>query len=177
MKSGGATVRSLSSQLAESGNSWGGYWITPKDEGNNYVNNFPKIISMGISTKYYADSFPYLDFTNKGNENFYGRIYNGEKALTGIEAFINTTSYIYDKSKFFIKLFANQVKMKGGLFGNPQGNIQLYLNVFNTSTKNFSGSVGFDPYKGAWKFYGNPEMSVEYVSGVNAQGYVYTRLY
>ena len=172
----GRNVSALSYSLAETGNLWGGYWITPKDAGNNYVNNFPQIISMGLSTKYYADNFPELDFTNKGNESFYGRIYNGEKALTGIEAFINTYSFFYDKSKSFIKLFSNQVKMNKTPIGQ-NGDIQIYLNVFNTSTKNFSGNVGFEPYKGAWKFYGNPEMSIEYVSGANAQGYIFTQLY
>ena len=155
---------------------WGGYWITPKDAGNNYVNNFPQIISMGLSTKYYADNFPELDFTNKGNENFY---------LDIIHRDLNNVGFVFDKLKLFqysvnknfVKLYSNYpIQIAKSILGNYSTS-NLYLNVFNTSTKNFSGNVGFEPYKGAWKFYGNPEMSIEYVSGANAQGYIFTQLY
>ena len=155
---------------------WGGYWITPKDANNNYVNNFPQIISMGLSTKYYADNFPELDFTNKGNENFY---------LDIIHRDLNNVGFVFDKLKLFqysvnknfVKLYSNYpIQIAKSILGNYSMS-NLYLNVFNTSTKNFSGNVGFEPYKGAWKFYGNPEMSIEYVSGANAQGYIFTQLY
>ena len=116
--------------ISRNGWAWGGYWITPKDAGNNYVNNFPQIISMGLSTKYYADNFPELDFTNKGNESIYGSIYNGEKALTGNEAFINTYSFFYDKSKSFIKLFSNQVKMNKTPIG--QNGEYKFILMFST---------------------------------------------
>ena len=172
----GANVSALSYSLAETGNLWGGYWITPKDAGNNYVNNFPQIISMGLSTKYYADNFPELDFTNKGNENFY---------LDIIHRDLNNVGFVFDKLKLFqysvnknfVKLYSNYpIQIAKSILGNYSMS-NLYLNVFNTSTKNFSGNVGFEPYKGAWKFYGNPEMSIEYVSGANAQGYIFTQLY
>ena len=155
---------------------WGGYWITPKDAGNNYVNNFPQIISMGLSTKYYADNFPELDFTNKGNENFYINVYS-EDIINDKDNFERLNLYKYYQNKKFLKLYSNTpIKFTKTIFGNF-GRTSLFLNVFNTSTKNFSGNVGFEPYKGAWKFYGNPEMSIEYVSGANAQGYIFTQLY
>ena len=156
---------------------WGGYWITPKDAGNNYVNNFPQIISMGLSTKYYADNFPELDFTNKGNESFYVKIFHENLANNNDILFATLNKYQYNKNKYFIKIYSNNpIKLAKSILGNYSDD-PLYLNVFNTSNKNFSGNVGFEPYKGAWKFYGNPEMSIEYVSGANAQGYIFTQLY
>ena len=154
---------------------WGGYWITPKDAGNNYVNNFPQIISMGLSTKYYADNFPELDFTNKGNESFY--VMGFDKLIKDV--ILPNQTFVYNKKNNFLKLNFNPACQiyRTDVDFIKYADIGLYLNVFNTSTKNFSGNVGFDPYKGAWKFYGNPEMSIEYVSGANAQGYIFTQLY
>ena len=173
----GKTVPALTSAMAISGNSWGGYWITPKDANNVYVNNFPKIISMGLSTKYYADSFPFLDFTNKGNESFYIELIHQDIPNNGGFVFDILKLYQYNVGKNYLKLYSNYPIQTGkSISGNFSRN-NLYLNVFNTSTKNFSGNVGFDPYKGGWKFYGNPEMSIEYVSGANAQGYIFTQLY
>ena len=160
--------------ISRNGWAWGGYWITPKDAGNNYVNNFPQIISMGLSTKYYADNFPELDFTNKGNESFYMKGF--DKQINYI--ILPNQTFVYNKKNNFLKLnFNNYQIYRTDVDFIKYAAIGLYLNVFNTSTKNFSGNVGFEPYKGAWKFYGNPEMSIEYVSGANAQGYIFTQLY
>ena len=167
----GEFISALSNKLNDF---WGGYWITPKDAGNNYVNNFPQIISMGLSTKYYADNFPELDFTNKGNESFYMKGF--DKQINYI--ILPNQTFVYNKKNNFLKLnFNNYQIYRTDVDFIKYAAIGLYLNVFNTSTKNFSGNVGFEPYKGAWKFYGNPEMSIEYVSGANAQGYIFTQLY
>ena len=167
-------VRSMSQLLAVNGNSWGGYWITPKDANNVYVNNFPKIISMGLSTKFYADSFPLLDFTNKGNESFY--VIGLNKLIQDI--ILPNQTFVYNKNSNYLKLnFNNYQIYRTDVDFVKYAVLSLNLNVFNSSTKNFSGNVGFDPYKGGWKFYGNPEMSIEYVSGANAQGYIFTQLY
>ena len=163
--------------ISRNGWAWGGYWITPKDAGNNYVNNFPQIISMGLSTKYYADNFPELDFTNKGNESFYLDILHPNVNGNGSFVFDKLKLFKYSVNTNFIKIYSNySIQLDKSTLGNYSRS-NLYLNVFNTSNKNFSGNVGFEPYKGAWKFYGNPEMSIEYVSGANAQGYIFTQLY
>ena len=132
---------------------WGGYQIYPVDDNYNFVNIFPKIMSLGMSTEYYAINYPYLDFTNKGNQSFVMRIFGN--LLSDAK---NYSNFNYEVNKHYIKMIFNEVQLS---FPEQYGLLTLFLNVFNTSTTtNFSKAVGLDPYKGGWKFYGNPEMEV-----------------
>ena len=132
---------------------WGGYQIYPVDDNYNFVNIFPKIMSLGMSTEYYAINYPYLDFTNKGNQSFV--LKNSD---FGIVKNVFTISK-YNKNNNLIISIGNTFQLSDN--EGQYGLLNLYLNIFNTSTTtNFSKSVGLDPYKGGWKFYGNPEMEV-----------------
>ena len=133
---------------------WGSYRIYPVDDNYNFVNIFPKIMSLGMSTEYYAINYPYLDFTNKGNQSF---------VLTGLNLDRNSV-VIFKKANYDVlknKIIISDNILQPYQYVNEYYNLTLKLNVFNTSTTtNFSKSVGLDPYKGGWKFYGNPEMEV-----------------
>ena len=133
---------------------WGGYQIYPVDDNYNFVNIFPKIMSLGMSTEYYAINYPYLDFTNKGNQSF--RLENYD--FSGTNIVFNKAINNISQNK--IISFGNTFQFKS-IANAEYAGITLFLNVFNTSnTTNFSKAVGLDPYKGGWKFYGNPEMEV-----------------
>ena len=129
---------------------WGSYQIYPVDDNYNFVNIFPKIMSLGMSTEYYAINYPYLDFTNKGNQSFV--IKRNLVLVCNFSTFENLKNKVECKTQTPYQL----TDLEG-----QYGLLTLYLNVFNTSTTtNFSKAVGLDPYKGGWKFYGNPEMEV-----------------
>ena len=133
---------------------WGSYRIYPVDDNYNFVNIFPKIMSLGMSTEYYAINYPYLDFTNKGNQNF---------VMYGLDLDRNDV-IIFKKANYDVskkKIIFSENLRQPYQYINEYYILVLTLNVFNTSTTtNFSKSVGLDPYKGGWKFYGNPEMEV-----------------
>ena len=155
---------------------WGSYNITPKDADGNFENNFPKIMSIGVNWDYYATKYPYLDFSNKGNPSMY---------LKGIDENENYLILLKDKNKYFINKnysILNSTNpfqlIKTYLPNTNYAYINLFLNVYNSSDTDFSGTVGLDPNKGGWKFYGNPEMSVNALQGQSANGQlVYNRIY
>ena len=136
--------------------SWGSYNIYPIDASRNFENNFPKIMSMGLSTKYYADNYPNLDFTNArgtAGQNFYLK---GFKGGTGISKIDNST---FNYNQNLIKFNLNFQLIPFELLNYMT--VTLFINVFNNSNQNWGPkAVGFDPAKGGWKFYGNPEMEI-----------------
>ena len=139
---------------------WGSYQIYPIDENSNYVNAFPKIISLGMSTEYYAVNYPYLDFTNaKGSKGQSFVLENYDIVASNVITNIVLLNTNYNVSKNRIIKSGSQFQFND--FEGKYGLLTLKLNVFNTSTTtNFSKAVGLDPYKGGWKFFGNPEMEI-----------------
>ena len=169
----GQGVSKLSSRV-DAG--WGSYNITPKDADGNFENNFPKIMSIGVNWDYYATKYSYLDFSNKGNPSMY---------LKGIDENENYLILLKDKNKYFINKnysILNSTNpfqlIKTYLPNTNYAYINLFLNVYNSSDTDFAGTVGLDPNKGGWKFYGNPEMSINALQGQSANGQlVYSRIY
>ena len=152
--SGGGIVNGLSSRLNQL---WGAYVVYPLNSDNTFTNNFPKIMSMGISTQYYADKYKdTLDFTNQGNSSFIANAVNSQ--ATGTMQI--STSFSFNSSKNFIKINTSPYKLV--YYNNSESSpVNLYLNVYNRYSNTFNpGSVGLDPAKGGWKFYGNPEMEI-----------------
>ena len=158
------------SKLSSAVNSgWGSYNITPKDADGNFVNNFPKIMSIGVNWDYYATKYPYLDFSNKGNPKMYVAIIN-VGYFDGNTKYFSNNKYAVLNNNFPLLL----QKRSAGI----NATMDLYLNVYNSSDTDFSGTVGLDPNKGGWKFYGNPEMSINALQGQSANGQlVYNRIY
>ena len=152
---------------------WGSYNITPKDADGNFVNNFPKIMSIGVNWDYYATKYPYLDFSNKGNPSMY---------LKGIDENDNYITLLLNNNTYFLNKNYSKLKLSYPFKPNKTtGNystLNLFLSVYNSSDTDFSGTVGLDPNKGGWKFYGNPEMSINALQGQSANGQlVYNRIY
>ena len=152
---------------------WGSYNITPKDADGNFVNNFPKIMSIGVNWDYYATKYPYLDFSNKGNPKMYTYAYTIQEIKTFI---FKVTTFNSEKKYAIISGEPFQINWLNSTFKFVS--FSLFLSVYNSSDTDFSGTVGLDPNKGGWKFYGNPEMSINALQGQSANGQlVYSRIY
>ena len=138
---------------------WGSYNIYPIDASRNFENNFPKIMSMGLSTKFYADNYPNLDFTNArgtAGQKFYSDAYTPNAVKVNI-----LNNFIFKTNNNFLKLYDNGFQLTLLNLENKYTTLPLYLNVFNNSNTTWGPkAVGFDPVKGGWKFYGNPEMEI-----------------
>ena len=135
------------------------FLIFPQNSDGSFINNFPAVMSMGISTEYYARTYPLLDFSNKGNMKFYTKTLSPSKIRVNI-----LENFIYDKKNNFIKIYGNAFQMT--LFASGIDNIALpfYLNIYNGDNENFpkppTNSASLFPAKKGWKFYGNPEMEI-----------------
>ena len=135
------------------------FLIFPQNSDGSFINNFPAVMSMGISTEYYARTYPLLDFSNRGNMKFYSKAYSPNKIYTNI-----LENFIYDKNNNYIKIYGNAFKLT--LFSSDNNNITLpfYLNIYNGDNVNFpkppTNSASLFPAKKGWKFYGNPEMEI-----------------
>ena len=138
---------------------WSSFSIYPLNADNSFTNNFPKIVSMGISTEFYANKYKdTLDFTNQGNQSFIANSFN-----VASNDYINiSNNFNFNLQKNYIKVNCNPYLIqKKATASSQSGTIALYLNVYNRYAKAFSPQVvGLDPYKGGWKFYGNPEMEI-----------------
>ena len=138
---------------------WGSYDIFPIDASRNFENNFPKIMGMGLSTKFYADNYPNLDFTNDrgiAGQNLYSDAYTPNAVKVNI-----LNNFIFKTNNNFLKLYDNGFQLTLLNLENKYTTLPLYLNVFNNSNTTWGPkAVGFDPVKGGWKFYGNPEMEI-----------------
>ena len=166
----GQGVSKLSSRV---GAGWGSYNITPKDADGNFVNNFPKIMSIGVNWDYYATKYPYLDFSNKGNPKMYTYAYTIQEIKTFI---FKVTTFNSEKKYAVISGEPFQINWLNSTFKFVS--FSLFISVYNSSDTDFSGTVGLDPNKGGWKFYGNPEMSINALQGQSANGQlVYNRIY
>ena len=134
------------------------FLIFPQNSDGSFINNFPAVMSMGISTEYYARTYPLLDFSYKGNMKFY------TKAADGIGLVKILDNFIFDKNNNFIKIYGNAFKLT--LYNSIVQNIALpfYLNIYNGDNVNFpkppTNSASLFPAKKGWKFYGNPEMEI-----------------
>ena len=173
----GQGVSKLSSRV-DAG--WGSYNITPKDADGNFENNFPKIMSIGVNWDYYATKYSYLDFSNKGNPSMYIEGYYNKNGIKVYETLpLNNPLYFnYNKKNFIIatSLPFQIISPNENTF--KYTSIGLSLSVYNSSDTDFSGTVGLDPNKGGWKFYGNPEMSINALQSQSANGQlVYSRIY
>ena len=145
---GGESIFPYSSSI---NSKWGGFNIYPTNSDYTFADNFPKIISMGASTKYYTDKYPFLDFTNKGNSSYVVKWFSASQIF---ETILSNSKYIN-----------NNIIVSGNPFQitspSQSRSIGLYINIFNSSNLGFApGSVGLDPAKRGWKFYGNPEIEV-----------------
>ena len=135
------------------------FLIFPQNSDGSFINNFPAVMSMGISTEYYARTYPLLDFSNRGNMKFYSKGYTPNKIKINI-----LENFIYDKKNNFIKIYGNPFQIT--LFDFDFQNIALpfYLNIYNGDNVNFpkppTNSASLFPAKKGWKFYGNPEMEI-----------------
>ena len=154
--------------------SWGSYNITPKDADGNFVNNFPKIMSIGVNWDYYATKYPYLDFSNKGNPSMYAQHVENKNGN-----FLNLNTSFNFLKKYAILKMNNPIQIiLSSSISNTSTQYNFYLSVYNSNDTDFSGTVGLDPNKGGWKFYGNPEMSINALQGQSANGQlVYSRIY
>ena len=118
-------------------------------------------MSMGISTEYYARTYPLLDFSNRGNMKFYSKGYTKPSAEFKINILEN---FIYDKKNNFIKIFGSPFQITLFNLDNQYVAFPFYLNIYNGDNVNFpkppTNSASLFPAKKGWKFYGNPEMEI-----------------
>ena len=111
---------------------------------------------MGASTKYYTDKYPFLDFTNKGNSSYYISLFDGIVDYVKV----STQSSNFSNNNIIIKTNYQLIGGKSSVSKEKAGCF-LFINIFNSSILGFApGSVGLDPAKRGWKFYGNPEIEV-----------------
>ena len=139
--------------------SWNDFLIFPQNSDGSFINNFPAVMSMGISTEYYARTYPLLDFSNRGNMKFYTDALDPNRKVVKI-----LENFIYDKNNNYIKIYGNAFKWTSF---NPEINylvFPFYLNIYNGDNVNFpkppTNSASLFPAKKGWKFYGNPEMEI-----------------
>ena len=132
--------------------SWGSYDIFPKDANGSFVNNFPKIMSMGVdlSNTIVAD-FSVLRFSNIRARIQICCPVRSEELLAR-----ENTEYFYDRNYAVLK--TNYPVLPVGL---NYTTVSLFLTAQNVSTtKNFTDPNGFSPSVKGWKFYGNPEVAL-----------------
>ncbi len=143
----------------------GSFIFFPLNTDNSFNNNFPKIVSAGISTDFYVKKYPFLDFTNKGKSSFIFDYYNPITQI-GFDIFNNNK---FDNSKNIVTMNDNDKAynlIPNPVFPESKG-MTLYINVYNNSQSLFApGSIGLEAGKGGWKFWGNPEMEIR----VNTNG-------
>ena len=150
---GGESIFPYSSSI---NSKWGGFNIYPTNSDYTFADNFPKIISMGASTKYYTDKYPFLDFTNKGNSSYYVKSF--DKNLNDI--ILPNFNSKYLNNNILLNLSSYQM-IRTDVANINYSPLNLLINIFNSSNLGFApGSVGLDPAKRGWKFYGNPEIEV-----------------
>ena len=137
------------------------FLIFPQNSDGSFINNFPAVMSMGISTEYYARTYPLLDFSNRGNMKFYTKGYTKPSAEFKINILEN---FIYDKKNNFIKIFGSSFQITLFNLDNQYVAFPFYLNIYNGDNVNFpkppTNSASLFPAKKGWKFYGNPEMEI-----------------
>ena len=98
---GGKSVEASTEIL---GTNWNDFLIFPQNSDGSFINNFPAVMSMGISTEYYARTYPLLDFSNRGNMKFYSKGYTKPSD----EFYINILdNFIFDKKNNFIKIYGS----------------------------------------------------------------------
>ena len=155
---GGKSVEANTERI---GTNWNDFLIFPQNSDGSFINNFPAIMSMGISTEYYARTYPLLDFSNRGNMKFYSKGYTKPSAEFKINILEN---FIYDKKNNFIKIFGSSFQITLFNLDNQYVAFPFYLNIYNGDNVNFpkppTNSASLFPAKKGWKFYGNPEMEI-----------------
>ena len=135
------------------------FLVFPKNSDGSFTNNFPAIMSMGISTEYYARTYPLLDFSNRGDMKFYTKAYTPNEIYTTI-----LEKFIYDKKNNKIKIYGDAFKWTSFNPNIDYMPFPFYLNIYNGDNVSFprppTNSASLFPAKGGWKFYGNPEMEI-----------------
>ena len=104
------------------------FLIFPQNSDGSFINNFPAVMSMGISTEYYARTYPLLDFSNRGNMKFYFKGYTKPSAEFKINILEN---FIYDKKNNFIKIFGSSFQITLFNLDNQYVAFPFYLNIYN----------------------------------------------
>lgn len=159
---------------------FGGVYFYGLDESGKkeQTDKIPDIKSACFSTKLLGKTYPeYIDITgaSEGPDYKLGSTF-GER--------IYFSNGYYNKKKEYISLEGNYVKPKGQVFEYGD-NIRYYeasatviLNFHATESLWENGwfAVGFDLYKGGWKFEGNPEMVIQGLAG-NFDAVYFQRLY
>ena len=159
---------------------FGGVYFYGLDESGKkeQTDKIPNIKSACFSTKLLGKTYPeYIDITgaSEGPDYKLGSTF-GEK--------IYFSNGYYNKKEEYISLEGNYVKPRGQVFEYGD-NIRYYeasatviLNFHATESLWENGwfAVGFDLYKGGWKFEGNPEMVIQGLAG-NFDAMYFQRLY
>ena len=150
------------------------FLVYPIDANNNFENNFPKVMAMGIDLSYWKNNYPNVDWTNKGTPLFVMNAYNRalDKQIDISENFIFSNSN-------------NIVKMSGSPYQYIYKNlsesmsVNINANIYNNSNTDFSVSIAtFDPSKGGFKFYGNPEMEIRILNrGIGYGNGIYKNIF
>ena len=147
--------------------------VFPIDANNNFENNFPKVMAMGIDLSYWKNNYPNVDWTNKGTPLF---------VMNAPHSILNGWEHIDISNKFIFSNSNNIVKMSGTAFEikalSESFPIGIYANIYNNSNTDFSVSIAtFDPSKGGFKFYGNPEMEIRILNrGIGYENGIYKNI-
>ena len=135
------------------------FLIFPQNSDGSFINNFPAVMSMGISTEYYARTYPLLDFSYKGNMKFYTDALDPNLKVVKI-----LENFIFDKKNNFIKIYGTKWQLVNYSSSEKVIPLPFYLNIYNGDNVNFpkppTNSASLFPAKKGWKFYGNPEMEI-----------------
>ena len=155
---GGKSVEASTEIL---GTNWNDFLIFPQNSDGSFINNFPAVMSMGISTEYYARTYPLLDFSNRGNMKFYFKGPN----LTATDYILPNNIYFkYDKNNNLILVKNSPFQLIKPCSDCNDCTLSFYLNIYNGDNVNFpkppTNSASLFPAKKGWKFYGNPEMEI-----------------
>ena len=154
-------IESISSNTERRDLVWCYFYVYPQNSDGSFTNNFPAIMSMGISTEYYARTYPLLDFSNRGNKKFY---FIGPDLTLPIYILPRNQSFSFNKLNNLIIIKNSPFKLRRNLSDRNDCTLSFYLNIYNGDIVNFpkppTNSATLFPAKGDWKFYGNPEMEI-----------------
>ena len=152
---------------------FGTFLVYPIDANNNFENNFPKVMAMGIDLSYWKNNYPNVDWTNKGKSLFVMNAYN--RAIDGRVDISN--NFIFSNSNNIVKMSGNPYQIQYKVLDESKS-IAINANIYNNSNTDFSVSIAtFDPSKGGFKFYGNPEMEIRILNrGIGYENGIYKNI-
>ena len=147
------------------------FLVYPIDANNNFENNFPKVMAMGIDLSYWKNNYPNVDWNNKGTPLFVMNAYN--RALD--KQIDISNNFIFYNNIVKISGIPYQIQYKVLEESKP---ININANIYNNTNTDFSVSIAtFDPSKGGFKFYGNPEMEIRILNrGIGYENGIYKNI-